>query len=84
MTIHTPTHPMTNGDWESAKGVVCATCGRETFRIINGDCPQCYNGKKLAVAENFEKKATVRYFRRALNQGELTLGQARKGNPGHK
>lgn len=31
----------TRNDWESAAGVLCPKCGRETFRLVNGVCPAC-------------------------------------------
>jgi len=65
--------------WERAKGVICPRCGQETLRIIDGLCPRCVQAKEAVETETMEKKATVRYFRRALNHGEVTLGQARDG-----
>jgi hypothetical protein len=37
----TPT-PMTDNDWMKAAGVVCSSCGQETFRSRDGMCMPCW------------------------------------------
>lgn len=53
-------------NWESARGIVCPHCGRETFRMINGMCPSCCHDINLAEAQRAEARALIRELRRQL------------------
>lgn len=71
--------PITHNDWESAKGVICQDCGRETLQIINGLCRQCAKAKEANRVEEQETNSMRRYYARKLRGGTLDLHRMREG-----
>jgi len=66
-------------EWESAQGVICPACERETLRIIDGICPQCANAKEFKRIEEQEDIAMRKYYTRKLREGTIDLGRMREG-----
>lgn len=42
-------------NWDLAAGVSCATCGRESYRLIGGQCMDCFHLR--ALKERFDQLA---------------------------
>jgi len=73
------TTPLTQMDWDRARGVICQECGRETLQIINGLCPKCSKAKEMNRVEEQETNAMRRYYARKLREGTLDLHRMREG-----
>lgn len=71
--------PLTQTDWDRAKGVICQGCGSETLQIINGLCPQCSKAKEMNRVEEQETNTMRRYYARKLSEGTLDLQRMREG-----
>lgn len=65
-------------DWEKAKGELCPRCKDETLRLTNGLCPSCANSIMMKNMRDLEKKATLRYYRKRLAEGTITLTKLRQ------
>ncbi|MFQ6027566.1 MAG: hypothetical protein ACE5Q6_08745 [Dehalococcoidia bacterium] len=50
-------------------GVICPGCGDEVFRILEGKCMRCLNGRKKQSEEKWERKTLIRHLRRKLRRG---------------
>lgn len=74
---------MKESDWKQSGGVFCPSCGSEVVRLIQNLCPQCHSTTLAEQDRNLERKSMKRYYQQAINKGEVTLAQARKGS-GHK
>jgi len=75
---------LTRDDFDKATGVICPTCKQETMRIIDGRCPRCNDLIKKEEAERMEAKSMRRYYRRALNEGTISLQQMKENRLGDK
>ncbi len=70
---------MNQEEWDRANGASCPNCEKETFRMIDGICIQCYRD---AVAEEEKKKedrTERRYYRDELRKGTISLSQLKDG-----
>lgn len=70
---------MKGDEWERAAGVVCSGCGRESFRILDGNCLACYEHRTAAEVERAERKRVGRSVMRRLYQGSISLADLRAG-----
>lgn len=68
-----------SAEWDKARGVICAQCGQEVWRIRNGICLPCHYNNDSVMAEKQGVKKEKRMYRRALNSGTISLAQLKKG-----
>ena len=54
--------PMTNKDWEKARGDICPGCGNDSLRFHNGICMECNNKKDLTDAREMERIAKYKHL----------------------
>jgi hypothetical protein len=71
--------PLTQTDWDRARGVLCPRCNNETLRLINGVCPQCAREMSDEWARGQEDKTLRNYYRAKLRDGTLDLHRMREG-----
>ena len=71
---------LSNEDFDKVQGIVCNQCGEETFRILNGLCPQCQLQSEAARAERAEERAMRKYYKRRLRRGDISLAQVKDGH----
>ena len=60
-------------------GPRCGACGRETFRLLEGLCPRCTEGRDLKAAEAAEDQAMRRHYQQRLAAGTVSLKEMREG-----
>lgn len=73
------TGSMNDQEWENGRGVNCRQCGREVFRIINGRCLACHEGRTTDEVMKADLKRRKRSAMRLLNSGKITLADLRAG-----
>lgn len=66
-------------DWERAGGIFCNRCHKETVRVFNGLCLNCYRDDVAKLEQNQEDRAEKRYYQRKLTEGTISLAQLREG-----
>lgn len=66
-------------NWDAAAGVMCSSCGQESFRVKDGLCFPCYEQRTVEGVEKAEVKRVKRSCMRRLNNGTLTLADLRAG-----
>lgn len=57
----------------------CGHCHQEAFRLLDGLCPRCSEGRDVQVVEEAEDKAVRAHFKRALRAGTVSLQELREG-----
>lgn len=50
-------------------GVICPGCSHEVFRILEGVCSHCLNGRKLKSEQTMERKIVLRHLRSRMRRG---------------
>ena len=70
---------LTKVDWDKTGGVTCPSCNRETVRMIDGVCLQCYRDRVAEREKKEEDKAERRYYKEQLRKGTISLAQMREG-----
>ncbi len=50
-------------------GVICNGCGEEVFRLVEGKCTRCLNGRKQKTEKQWERKQLIRHLRSKLRKG---------------
>ena len=71
--------PLTQKDWDRAKGIICQECGRETLQSIDGLCLQCANAKEANRLEEQENNSMRHYYARKISEGTLDLHRMKEG-----
>lgn len=57
-------------------GVICPGCGDEVFRILEGKCMPCLNGRKKQTEKRWERKNLIRHLRQSLRRGDGYKGES--------
>ena len=66
-------------EWDDAAGPRCPECGEETFRLIEGRCPSCYQAMTIEKEMEAEDKTLRRAYSRRLHQGTISVKELRSG-----
>lgn len=62
-----------SNEWEKARGPDCPSCGKETLRLLDGECPRCAGAKIAAREARMEDHAERMYVKRRFLAGTISV-----------